>query len=126
MKVVRLFPHFFYCGNRYDKGDRDFIAGKLARLSDENKAIISEQYVEAYLFHANQKNIMAARKSANKLLVEFCDKFGIQKSDIVQAKEESKGNEHRFNERIRELKDRQSTGSMILDMADKKRGSLND
>jgi hypothetical protein len=120
MEVVRLFPHFFYCGNRHVKGDFDYITGKLARLSDENKRIISEQYAEVYRYHFNKKEYREARAEANKLLHNFVEEYGIKKSDVSQARTES-NNDHQFKERIEKLRRSQKTGKLsILDMADRK------
>lgn len=121
MEVVRLFPHFFYCGNRYVKCDFDYIAGKLARLSDENKRIISEQYSDAYRYHFNKKEYREARLNANELLHNFVEEYGVKKSEVLQARTES-NNDHQFKERIERLRRGQKTGKMsILDMADRKR-----
>lgn len=74
--MIYHYPEFFHCGNRFEKGDFQWINSKLERLNEHNQKVASDQYREIYL--------KQGRKQANEFLHSFVEEYGISKKDYDQ------------------------------------------
>ncbi|HIF9075753.1 TPA: hypothetical protein ACX6NV_000584 [Photobacterium damselae] len=84
-----LMPEFYYSPplskQNQHLSDRDWIAGKLARLGTKDREIACRQYREIYLGALRCKQ--NARKIANNWLKKIVDEKGVTKAEYTRAVE---------------------------------------
>ncbi|WJZ69975.1 hypothetical protein PVP_XSN000062 [Vibrio phage PVP-XSN] len=96
--MIYHYPELFHCGNRFEKGDLQWINSKLERLNEHNQKVASDQYREIYL--------KQGRKQANEFLHSFVEEYGISKKDYDQISTSS-GAQGKIQAKIEQLKSMQ-------------------
>lgn len=114
--VLRM-PINFYRGHREVKGDRDFIASRLGRLSVSNRHLACIGYSRIYGKYFELREYQKARVVAAKYLARFVRQYGITKQEIadIKARESIK---EKIEEMIQRCKDAKKPTGTILGMAD--------
>lgn len=75
-------PEFYFSGNRYCESDLRWIQKQLMRLTEKQQDTARDGYREVYL--------KEGRVSANKWLLDFCNKRGVPTKSMQELSAEAK------------------------------------